>query len=242
MNNIKIGCCGFPVAQSRYYQNFSLIEINQTFYQLPELKTAVKWGQAAPKGFEFIIKAWQLITHPPSSSTYKKLREKIPESRKKYYGHFSQTDEVKEAWRRTFEFGELLKTKIYLFQTPASLRPNVDCITNLYKFFKNIHNRELTFVWEPRGEWPEDLVVKVCRDLNLIHCVDPLRSKPLHGHIRYYRMHGAYEGHRVVYDHKYSLSQLNETLKLSDKPLNYILFNNSNMWQDAVQMKKLIKI
>ncbi|MCB4790925.1 MAG: DUF72 domain-containing protein [Elusimicrobia bacterium] len=241
MNTVKIGCCGFPLAQAKYYQNFNTIEINQTFYQLPELKTAKKWVEKAPKGFEFIVKAWQLITHPCVSSTYRRLREKIPELKKRYYGLFNQTDEVREAWRRTLEFGQILKAKIYLFQTPSSLRPTVDNITNLYKFFKHIHSRELTFIWEPRGEWNTGLITKICSDLNLIHCVDPLRSKPLYGHIRYYRLHGGYEEKRIVYDHKYKLNELNNLLKHADKPLNYFLFNNSNMWQDSVQLQKLIQ-
>src|SRR5512134_2608231 len=62
---MKVGCCGFVVAQRQYYRLFELIEIQQTFYRLPRLETAAKWRDAAPDGFEFTIKASQLITHEP---------------------------------------------------------------------------------------------------------------------------------------------------------------------------------
>ncbi len=40
---IKTGCCGFPVARLKYYKDFGCIEINATFYRLPELAVARKW-------------------------------------------------------------------------------------------------------------------------------------------------------------------------------------------------------
>jgi uncharacterized protein YecE (DUF72 family) len=241
MNAIKTGCCGFPVAQGKYYKTLNTIEVNQSFFQLPELKTAHKWAAQAPKGFEFIIKAWQLITHPCINSDYKRLTEKIPESKRRYYGNFSQTEEVMEAWRRTFEFGNILGAKIYLFQTPGSFRPNVDNITNLYKFFKAVNHGKLTFVWENKANWPHDTVIKICKDLNLVHCVDPFKEKSLAGHIRYYRLHGDYQEKRIVFDYKYTLKELDSILKFADKPLNYFLFDNSTMWADCLQFQNLIK-
>jgi uncharacterized protein YecE (DUF72 family) len=96
---IKIGCCGFPVAKGKYHRNFDVVEIQQTFYQPPEEKTVLKWREQAPSGFEFTLKAWQLITHELSSPTYRRLRLKIPESKKKNYSFFKPTDEVLEAWK-----------------------------------------------------------------------------------------------------------------------------------------------
>ncbi|MBN1621388.1 MAG: DUF72 domain-containing protein [Endomicrobiales bacterium] len=240
MKTVTVGCCGFPVSQKKYYNLFSSIEINQTFYQLPELKTAQRWHEEAPKDFNFIIKAWQLITHPANSLTYRRLRQDIPQSKKKFYGNFQPTDEVKEAWRRTLEFGRILKAKVYLFQSPYSFRPSLENITNIVKFFKSIPRDGLTFIWEPRGTWPDEIVVKLCKDLHLVHCTDPTRSKALYGHIRYYRMHGNYEGKQIVYDYEYTSKELINILSKLDKPFNYVFFNNSAMWNNAIQFQKLI--
>ena len=62
------------MAQDRYYQTFPCVEIDSSFYQLPKIATVERWRAAAPKGFEFSMKAWQVITHRATSPTYKRTR------------------------------------------------------------------------------------------------------------------------------------------------------------------------
>ena len=72
MKNIRVGCCGFPRARSEYYKAFQLVEVQQTFYHPPALKTVEKWRSDAPGDFEFTLKAWQLITHEFKSPNYRR--------------------------------------------------------------------------------------------------------------------------------------------------------------------------
>jgi uncharacterized protein YecE (DUF72 family) len=37
---IRVGCCGFPMAHAVYYRHFSVVEVQQTFYQPPRIATA----------------------------------------------------------------------------------------------------------------------------------------------------------------------------------------------------------
>jgi uncharacterized protein YecE (DUF72 family) len=60
---IKVGCCGFPVAMSRYFEQFGLVELNRTFYHYPREKTVADWKRNAPDEFEFTVKAHQDISH-----------------------------------------------------------------------------------------------------------------------------------------------------------------------------------
>ncbi|MBN1192001.1 MAG: DUF72 domain-containing protein [Dehalococcoidales bacterium] len=47
-----------------YYRNhFQTVEINNTFYQLPERETLAKWRDTVPEGFIFSVKACRYITH-----------------------------------------------------------------------------------------------------------------------------------------------------------------------------------
>jgi uncharacterized protein YecE (DUF72 family) len=46
-----------------YAQRFQTVEINNTFYNLPEKETFVNWRQTAPEGFAFAVKANRYITH-----------------------------------------------------------------------------------------------------------------------------------------------------------------------------------
>lgn len=46
-----------------YLTKFDTVEINNTFYRLPEEKTFALWRDSVPEGFVFALKASRLITH-----------------------------------------------------------------------------------------------------------------------------------------------------------------------------------
>jgi len=44
-------------------ETFDRVEINNSFYRLPECATFAAWRQRAPRGFEFAVKASRFLTH-----------------------------------------------------------------------------------------------------------------------------------------------------------------------------------
>lgn len=46
-----------------YATKFNGVEINNTFYRMPEAKTLERWREETPAGFVFVLKAPQRITH-----------------------------------------------------------------------------------------------------------------------------------------------------------------------------------
>jgi uncharacterized protein YecE (DUF72 family) len=46
-----------------YAEHFSTVEINATFYRMPNAKTVGGWAAATPEGFTFVLKAPKRITH-----------------------------------------------------------------------------------------------------------------------------------------------------------------------------------
>jgi uncharacterized protein YecE (DUF72 family) len=235
---IKVGCCGFPVSKSKYFDNFNLVEIQQTFYQPPDISIVQKWRNEAPKNFEYTLKAWQLITHEPKSPTYRKLKLKIPHSKEKNYGLFKPTDEVLHAWEKTKEIANMLNAKIIVFQCPASFKPTEENKHNMKKFFSLIERGRFIFGWEPRGKWDDKEIETMCRELDLIHIVDPFKSTPVYGNIRYYRLHG-------IGGYKYNYTEA-DLRKLGDliegRRYIYFLFNNVFMYEDALEFKKICSI
>jgi len=237
MKKIFVGCCGFPVNKEKYFENFKVVELQSTFYQPPlKIETAKKWKKEAPKDFIFCLKAWQIITHPFKSPTYKRLKEKIgnPEN----YGFFKDKKEVHLAWEKTKEVAKALNAKVIVFQCPESFKPEKENIQNLRKFFKKIKTKEFIFAWEPRGKWDEKLIKELCEELNLVHCVDPFKQKSAWGKVNYYRLHGL-PGYNLKY--KYTNEDLKELLKFCNKKENYVLFNNLSMFEDAKNFQKLIQ-
>ena len=234
---IKIGCCGFPVARQRYFEQFSVVEIQQTFYQLPTLSTAHRWREEAPEGFEFTAKAWQLITHEPTSPTYRRLKKSISEDKRNNYGFFKPTDEVFEAFEATEQCCRNLGAEKIIFQCPPSFGMTPEHVGNMGNFFRQIKGREFTFIWEPRGDWDEEEIRAICEELGLLHCVDPLRKAPLSAGIRYFRLHGL-SGYRYRYTDE---DLLELKMKWSGGEATYFMFNNTSMMEDAHRFEEMLR-
>src|SRR5919112_562958 len=111
---IKIGTCGFGVAQAEYARSFSCVEVQHTFYEPPRLTTLNRWRRQMPADFEFALKAWQLITHESRSPTYRRLKRKLSETEKAQAGYFRTTEIVNEAWQATLAAAQVLKAKTIL--------------------------------------------------------------------------------------------------------------------------------
>ncbi len=225
---IKVGCCGFPTAMKKYFQLFNVVEVQKTFYRPPKIDVAKKWRESAPDDFEFTLKAWQVITHPPNSPTYRKARLEFKEG-----GFFRPIKEVFEAWEVTKEVAEVLNARVIVFQTPRSFKDCDENIKNMKEFFSTLE-RKFLFCFEPRG-WKAEKIKEVCRDLNLIHIVDPTIENQLYGDISYFRLHG------IDYKHAYSDEELVK-IRRSCKENSYVMFNNMSMLNDALRFKDLLKL
>jgi len=244
---IRVGCCGFPGGMEKYFKKFELTEVQGTFYKLPKVETAEKWRGLAPASFEFTVKAWQGITHPPTSPTWKRAGIKLSPEKLEKYGFLRPTGEVFEAWEKTREICEALRAQICLIQCPASFTATEQNIRNMGKFFSEIDRGKLTIVWEPRGtSWTNQKVRMLCEDLDLTHCVDPFAQDLLHfsKDIAYFRLHGKPPGEKMYY-YRYAekdLTWLLEKLRrLEDADLKvYCLFNNVYMEEDAERFIHLI--
>ncbi len=227
---LRVGCCGFPGGMRRYFTEFSLAEVQQTFYKPPRAETLRRWRELAGEEFEFTMKAWQLITHPPGP-TYRRAGIQVENPGR--YGYFRCTEEVLSAWEATREAAEILRASVVLLQCPPSFRQTEENLRNLREFLSTVSG-ELTLALELRAPWEEEVLRPLCQELGVIHCVDPLRQESVTRGIAYFRLHGRYEGSRIVYSHRYTEEELQKVLK---KALAhgeaYVLFNNTHMREDA---------
>jgi uncharacterized protein YecE (DUF72 family) len=233
---IRVGCCGWPVARARYCAAVDLVEVQQTFYRLPRLATAERWRGAVPPGFTFTMKAPQLITHEPSSPTYRRLGRRLTAREARRYGGFKPTAEVAEAWQAALALARALRAPLVLFQCPASFTPTATHRRRLAWFFERAPRDGLRLAWEPRGPWPDDRVRDLCRGLDLIHCVDPFEREPLWGEPAYLRLHGR-GGYHYVYTDA-DLQGLADRVRALGPA--WVLFNNVAMWEDARRFLQLV--
>jgi uncharacterized protein YecE (DUF72 family) len=233
---LKVGCCGFAEAQKKYFEQFPLVEIQQTFYQPPKLETVERWRRNAPEDFVFTLKAWQLITHEPSSPTYRRLSREIPTAERNRYGSFRPTAEVFAAWEATREIAGILRAPVVVFQCPASFAPSPEHIENLRAFFCGVDRQGLKPAWEPRGDWPPETVRELCGELELLHCVDPFKGREVTRVPVYFRLHGI-SGYR----YHYSDDDLRRIYEHCAGRQGFVLFNNVSMLEDAVRFLQLMR-
>jgi len=236
-NSVKIGTCGFRTNKTEYAQVLSTVEVQQTFYQPPQITTLERWREVVPPEFEFTVKAWQLITHEAKSPTYKRLKKNLSETEREEAGRFQPTAIVEEAWKTTFACAEALQAKTILFQCPASFKPYQENISNLERFFSAIERGRFNFVWEPRGDWDENVVKRICKEYDLWHVVDPFAAKTVTPEKCYYRLHG-----RGGWRYEYETDELEDLAAILPKnKLSYIFFNNIRMTEDAVKFQEIIR-
>jgi uncharacterized protein YecE (DUF72 family) len=232
---LKIGCCGFPKPKEVYAAHFPVGEVQQTFYQPPLIATLQRWRALVPEQFEFTLKAWQLITHIAASPTFRRLKMKLTSEELNQCGSFQFTATTKMTWETSWRCAEALKAKRILFQCPASFQSNPKNVAQMHQFFSSIDRHGLTCIWEPRGDWKPDLVQSLCKELKLIHAVDPFVSRSVTPEFIYFRLHGG-KGFKHVYtldELRFLRNQIGPSLPA------YVLFNNIKMFEDASNFQQL---
>src|ERR1044071_2787802 len=115
---VRVGCCGFRSSREAYYELLDSVEVQHTFYQPPQGSTLRRWGEEAPAGFEFALKAWQLVTHLPSSPTYRRLKRPLNEEQREGAGFFRPTEAVRKDREVPREGARAVKGRAVLFQCP----------------------------------------------------------------------------------------------------------------------------
>jgi uncharacterized protein YecE (DUF72 family) len=233
--SVKVGSCGFRSSRESYYPLLPAVEVQHTFYQPPQISTLERWRAEAPEGFEFAVKAWQLITHQSSSPTYRRLKRELTDEEKEGAGSFRATAIVGDAWEVTKACADALRAKSVLFQCPASFKPTQPNVKNLRKFFGKAERGGRHFCWEPRGGWPRELVKELCEELDLWHVVDPFSDRTATPARCYFRLHGR-KGWRYVYEDA-ELEELYTMLPEGSE--SYVFFNNIRMLEDALRFKAI---
>ena len=239
---VRLGLCGFTMSMKDYARHFPVVEVQSTFYEPPRDAVIKKWPALdSDSSLEYTMKVWQLVTHPANSPTYRRMKRALDP--KDEPGFFRDLPMVEEGWRRSVECAELLSATAMLFQCPASFRPEPENVSRMRSFFERIKRPRARLVWEPRGpKWvaERELALSLCRDLDLVHVVDPFVTQPQVGHPVYWRLHGI-GGAR----HSYTDSELKQLHKmlLEVEPAEpaYVLFNNLPRVGDAKRFLKLLK-
>ncbi len=139
---------------SYYAERLPAVEINNTFYRLPQRSMLENWLAQVPANFRFSLKASQRITH------FKRLHEVEEETR-----YFLETASV---------LGEGLG--VVLFQLPPNMKKD---LPRLQAFLKNVPaNVRATFEFR-HPSWFDDDVLALLRENNRALCISDTDDLPV---------------------------------------------------------------
>jgi uncharacterized protein YecE (DUF72 family) len=162
---------------SWYAREFHTVEINNSFYRLPEEKAFQRWRDLAPPGFLFAVKASRFITH------IKRLKD--------------VEDSIDLFFSRAKPLGRTLGP--VLFQLPPRWKANIERLAEFLSIFPKRHKYAIEFRDE---SWCTPRVLDLLRGHNVALCIHDWREmtwpKELTADFTYIRFHGSgscYGGH-----------------------------------------------
>jgi len=129
-----------------YAERFPTVEINNTFYRMPDTSLLERWAQEVPEGFAFTLKAPQRITH------LKRLKEVAAD--------------VAEFTRRAAVLGD--KLGMLLFQLPPTLRKDLPRLRDLLAALPPGRRVAVEF---RHASWHDDEVYETLRARGAALCV-----------------------------------------------------------------------
>ncbi|OAQ20120.1 DUF72 domain-containing protein [Thermosulfurimonas dismutans] len=249
---VYIGTCGNKVGLKKYVELFDTLEINATFYNFPSETTLKNWEKVFKerKDFKLAFKAFQGLTHPLGSPTWRRAKL-TPEEKERFRGRVGclKLNPVTEALlERILEMATRLSARFLLFQLPRNCEREKEGFAHFFSRLRELSGGSAGLHFGLEIRWYEaDLLVRVCEDFGIVPVFDPLlfpkyldcfKDLPL----LYFRLHGTLEGGRLNYNKRYSDDELRELGELlSGLRANevFVLFNNIYMHQDALRFREI---
>ncbi|ACM19687.1 protein of unknown function DUF72 [Geotalea daltonii FRC-32] len=242
MAKVQIGCSGFNYNHWRgtfypeklpqrlwfahYFSVFSTVELNVTFYRLPQLSVFQHWREQTPENFQFVIKGSRFITH------IKKLKE------------------VEEPLQRFFDAASGLgdKLRVVLWQLAPSFFLDLE---RLSRFLELLDRYPVRNAFEFRNEsWFCEQGVELCRGHNAAICLADwpqyLYEWAPTADFIYLRRHGHGGDYAACYSEE-ELSRDAERIRsyLKDGRDVYIYYNNDALGfapQNALRLAELLQL
>jgi uncharacterized protein YecE (DUF72 family) len=192
--HIRIGCSGWQYRHWRgrfyprdlptdrwlehYAANFDTVELNNSFYRLPEADVFAAWGRRVPPGFCFAVKASRYLTH------LKRLRE--------------PREPLDRLWSRATKLGSHLGPMLY--QLPPRWDRDLDRLRAFVDALPENRKQAIEFR-DP--SWYHPAVYEILAQAGIALCLHDMpgsatRPEPI-GPFAYVRFHGAGGRYRGAY-------------------------------------------
>jgi uncharacterized protein YecE (DUF72 family) len=233
-----VGCCGTAGRTLEMYSKYlDAVEIQSTFYKMPKRETVLSWRNRVPKGFIFTMKAFQGITHPSDSPTWRRYRKLIENIDESEVGMLVDSEFVHKAWEETISIARELKAEAIVVQLPPSFSYTHENLQKVMKLPYRIFKLAVEF---RHKSWFGN-ISKISERLNKMGGVvvwDPLKFGNIRQRTYYYRLHG--KNGFTNYKYCYSEEEIRKLYDYCREKNGFVFFNNVKMWENALMLKSLM--
>ena len=231
-NNVSVGVGGWAYLPGRNRNKletcsklYDFVEVNSSFYKLPDIELAKKWRASVPVKFQFSVRANGKLTHE---------------------NHLEPTTENFDAFEENLVICRSLGAFVLHFQFPPSFEVTKEVIANWHQFFGSMQKEQgLYYAFEVRNPKTktDPFLQSFIQDNDFIPCDDISRDdlKPSDdSKILYSRVFG-------LGDHtKWSfatpeLEEMKEKIASISATRKFVTFHNMTMYEDGARMKELLK-
>jgi uncharacterized protein YecE (DUF72 family) len=200
-----------------YSRAFDFVEVNSTFYHIPELREVENWRKLVPPDFQFSVRANRTITHK---------------------NRFEPIEETFKAFEKMKRVCEMLKADVMHLLTPASLRLTSNTLSS---FLQSTCTGNIRIALELRGmsasKLPPDLI-RTMEDNDIIHSVDLSKGEipAYQSDILYTRLFG--RGERNQYEpNDEELAEIDKVATQINSTKIKMSFHFVKMYKDAARLK-----
>jgi uncharacterized protein YecE (DUF72 family) len=214
---ITVGCAGFPVPATRYFKEFSFVEVQETHLSLPGRGTIRRWRREAPGGFRFALLG-------PRNVGQEGFR----------VGKVTET-----ALDSIEDIAAQLEARTAVFVAPPEFVSSRANKAVLKEFLTDVRKRFDMIVFEPSEGWDLDECDALAAEADAVVARDPLNSGLSKRKVAYYRLHGP-AGHKSRYEDP-AIERLSEIAGDAKHDNATYVFTNVDMFADAKRFKKALK-
>jgi len=190
-----------------YCHTFDTVEVNNSFYRLPEKKTFEAWREQTPEGFTFSIKASRYLTH------IKRLRD--PE------------EPLQRLMDRAIGLSD--KLSIVLYQFPTNWKLDLERLEHFLRMLPTSPRSAFEF---RDASWQSEKVWSLLSKYKVAYCVMDSPGLPLHPRTTcdysYIRMHSGGEDTEGDYTSEHLREWAGRVSDMLTRGDVYVYFNNDN--------------
>ncbi len=202
-----------------YSRLFDFVEVNSTFYQIPNLKTVESWRRQVPPHFEFSVRCNSDLTH-------------------KY--QFQASEQTCKILDQMVTICKTLRAEVLHMQTPSSFLPTEENARLLQSFLSSVNPRGVRIALELRGSnqaLTRDFI-RVMQDHDMIHSVDLSKDEqPAYESDMFYTRLFGKGVHNIYQPTDQELKTIDDRARAGTHKKAMVSFHFVRMYKDAVRLK-----